>query len=127
MVIAAQPGEGEANATTLDGSESGLDAPDLRYFVMALFFIFGGITSLNDIVAPKLKELFTLNDFQMNLVNLAFFISYGLVSIPAAALVRRIGYMKGATVGLVIMALGCFLFIPASKSGSPWCRWSPIR
>src|SRR3982751_2136445 len=117
MVIAAQPGEGEANATTLDGSERGIDAPDLRYFVMALFFIFGGITSLNDIVAPKLKELFTLNDFQMNLVNLAFFISYGLVSIPAAALIRRIGYMKGATAGLVIMALGCFLFIPASKSG----------
>jgi FHS family L-fucose permease-like MFS transporter len=117
VIAAARPSEGEANATTLDASEGGLDAPDLRYFVMALFFIFGGITSLNDIVAPKLKELFTLNDFQMNLVNLAFFISYGLVSIPAAALVRRIGYMKGATAGLVIMALGCFLFIPASKSG----------
>jgi len=117
MVIATQPTEGEANVTTLETPEGGVDAPDLRYFVMALFFIFGGITSLNDIVAPKLKELFTLNDFQMNLVNLAFFISYGLVSIPAAALVRRVGYMRGAAIGLVIMALGCFLFIPASQSG----------
>src|SRR5204862_1330020 len=115
--IATQPTEGEANVTTLDTPEGGVDAPDLRYFVMALFFIFGGITSLNDIVAPKLKELFTLNDFQMNLVNLAFFISYGLVSIPAAALVRRVGYMRGAAIGLVIMALGCFLFIPASQLG----------
>jgi FHS family L-fucose permease-like MFS transporter len=117
MVIATRPGEGEANATTVELPEGGVDAPDLRYFVMALFFIFGGITSLNDIIAPKLKDLFTLNDFQMNLVNSAFFISYGLVSIPAAALVRRIGFMKGATVGLVIMALGCLLFVPASKSG----------
>lgn len=117
MVIANRAGEGEANATTVAMPQGGIDAPDLRYFVMALFFIFGGITSLNDIIAPKLKDLFTLNDFQMNLVNSAFFISYGLVSIPAAALVRRIGYMKGATVGLLIMAVGCLLFIPASKSG----------
>src|SRR4030095_13323116 len=117
MVIATQPTEGEANTSTLDLPEGGVDAPDLRYFVMALFFIFGGITSLNDIVAPKLKELFTLNDLQMNLVNLAFFISYGRVSIPAAARGRRVGYMRGAAIGLVIMALGCFLFIPASQSG----------
>ena len=117
MVIATKPTEGEANATTLVDPDGGVEAPDLRYFVFALFFIFGGITSLNDIVAPKLKELFTLNDFQMNLVNLAFFISYGLVSIPAAALVRRVGYMRGAAIGLAIMAIGCLLFIPASQSG----------
>ena len=118
MVMATQLTEGEALATTIDEEAGGVDAPDLRYFVFALFFIFGGITSLNDIVAPKLKELFTLNDFQMNLVNLAFFISYGLVSIPAAALVRRVGYMRGAAIGLTVMALGCFLFIPASQSGT---------
>ncbi len=117
MVIATAATEGEANASTLGNPDGGVDAPDLRYFVFALFFIFGGITSLNDIIAPKLKELFTLNDFQMNLVNLAFFISYGIVSIPAAALVRRVGYMRGAAIGLVVMALGCLLFIPASQSG----------
>ena len=60
----------------------------------------------------------------MNLVNLAFFISYGLVSIPAATLVRRIGYMKGATVGLVIMALGCFLsFRPPSLACFRFSCW----
>ena len=119
IVSSTDPIQGEANASTLEvDTSSHVDAPDLRYFVFGLFFIFGGITSLNDIVAPKLKELFTLNDFQMNLVNLAFFISYGIVSIPAAALVRRVGYMRGAVIGLVVMAVGCLLFIPASQSGT---------
>lgn len=118
-IVSSNPMRSEANATPLDvHPPSHVDAPDLRYFVFGLFFIFGGITSLNDIIAPKLKELFTLNDLQMNLVNLAFFISYGIVSIPAAALVRRVGYMRGAAIGLVVMAIGCLLFIPASQSGT---------
>ena len=118
-IVSNNPTRSEANATPLDADPpSHVDAPDLRYFVFGLFFIFGGITSLNDIVAPKLKELFTLNDLQMNLVNLAFFISYGIISLPAAALVRRVGYMRGATIGLVVMAIGCLLFIPASQSGT---------
>ena len=44
-----------------DGAAQGINAPDLQVFVFALFFIFGGITSLNDVIIPKLKELFTLN------------------------------------------------------------------
>ena len=50
-----------------------IDAPQLRLFVMALFFIFGGITSLNDVIIPKLKELFTLNYTQAMLVQFCFF------------------------------------------------------
>lgn len=93
------------------------DLPDLRLFVFALFFIFGGITSLNDILIPKLKELFTLTYAQAMLVQSAFFFAYFVVSLPGAAIVRRVGYMKTAVVGLLTMTAGCLLFIPASKSG----------
>jgi FHS family L-fucose permease-like MFS transporter len=95
----------------------GVDAPDLRLFVFALFFVFGGITSLNDVIIPKLKELFTLSYAQVMLVQTAFFAAYFVVSIPAAAAVRRIGYLRGATLGLVVMTAGCLLFVPASYTG----------
>jgi FHS family L-fucose permease-like MFS transporter len=94
----------------------GYDAPDLRVFVFALFFIFGGITSLNDIIIPKLKELFTLTHASAMLVQTAFFLAYALFSIPAAAIVRRFGYMKTASIGLLTMTAGCLLFIPASSN-----------
>jgi FHS family L-fucose permease-like MFS transporter len=96
----------------------GYDAPDLRVFVFALFFIFGGITSLNDVIIPKLKELFTLNYAQALLVQSAFFAAYAIVSIPAAAIVRRAGYMRSAVIGLLTMMVGCLLFIPASSSAT---------
>lgn len=92
------------------------DAPDLRLFVFALFFIFGGITSLNDVVIPKLKGLFTLSYGEVMLVQSAFFAAYFIVSLPAAAIVRRVGYMKTAVIGLLLMTAGCLLFVPASSS-----------
>lgn len=95
-----------------------IDAPELRLFVMALFFIFGGITSLNDVIIPKLKELFTLNYTQAMLVQFCFFTAYALIGLPGAALVKRIGYMRGAVAGLLTMMVGCLLFIPASKSAT---------
>ncbi len=94
----------------------GVHAPDLQIFVFALFFIFGGITSLNDVIIPKLKELFTLNYMQAMLIQFCFFAAYLVIGIPGAKLVKRIGYMRGAVAGLVIMLVGCLLFIPASKS-----------
>src|ERR1035438_162072 len=92
------------------------DAPDLRLFVFALFFIFGGITSLNDVVIPKLKGLFILTYGEVMLVQSAFFTAYFLVSLPAAAIVRRVGYMRTAVLGLLMMTAGCLLFVPASAS-----------
>ena len=94
------------------------DLPDLRWFVFALFFIFGGITSLNDVIIPKLKDLFTLGYGQALLVQSAFFAAYFLFSLPAAAIVRRAGYMRAATLGLATMTAGCLLFVPASASGT---------
>ncbi|ALE17725.1 Fucose /glucose /galactose permease [Altererythrobacter epoxidivorans] len=94
---------------------NGIHAPGLNYFVFGLFFIFGGITSLNDVIIPKLKELFTLNYTEAMLIQFCFFAAYALVGIPGAKLVKKIGYMRGAVAGLVTMIVGCLLFIPASQ------------
>jgi MFS transporter, FHS family, L-fucose permease len=94
-----------------------IDAPDLRVLVFGLFFVFGGITSLNDVVIPKLKALFTLSYAEVMLVQSAFFAAYLLMSLPAAAIIRRVGYLRAAVIGLVTMALGCLLFVPASSFG----------
>ncbi len=108
-VYTADPGGGDATA-------QGVHAPDLQIFVFALFFIFGGITSLNDVIIPKLKELFTLNYTQAMLIQFCFFTAYLVIGIPGAKLVKKIGYMRGAVAGLVIMMIGCLLFIPASQN-----------
>ena len=97
---------------------SHIDAPQLQLFVMALFFIFGGITSLNDVIIPKLKELFTLNYTQAMLVQFCFFTAYAVIGIPGARLIKRIGYMRGAVAGLLTMMVGCLLFIPASQTAT---------
>ncbi len=91
---------------------------DLRVFIFGLFFIFGGITSLNDVIIPKLKELFTLTHAEAMLVQTAFFLAYALFSLPAAAIVRRFGYMRTAAIGLLTMTAGCLLFIPASATAT---------
>jgi MFS transporter, FHS family, L-fucose permease len=104
-------------ADTAQSSEQ-IDAPQLRLFVMGLFFIFGGITSLNDVIIPKLKELFTLNYTQAMLVQFCFFTAYAVIGIPGARLVKRIGYMRGAVAGLLTMMTGCLLFIPASQTAT---------
>ena len=101
---------------TTEGAAPGQDVPDLRLFVFALFFIFGGITSLNDVLIPKLKSLFTLSYTDVMLVQFAFFAAYFIISIPAAAIVKRVGYMRAAVIGLLMMMTGCLLFIPASLS-----------
>ncbi len=98
-------------------SGSVTDAPDLRLVVFGLFFIFGGITSLNDVLIPKLKGLFTLTNGDVMLVQSAFFGAYFIISLPAASVVRRIGYLRTAVLGLLMMTGGCLLFIPASSSG----------
>jgi len=103
--------------TTRNPAPNNPATADLRLYVFGLFFIFGGITSLNDIIIPKLKDLFTLSYAEALLVQSAFFAAYFLVSLPAAALVKRIGYMRSATAGLVTMLAGCLMFVPASTSG----------
>lgn len=110
--------DGSASALAVDADRAPVDAPGLNYFVFGLFFIFGGVTSLNDVIIPKLKELFTLNFFEASLVQFCFFIAYAVVGIPGAQLVKKIGYMRGAVAGLLTMLAGCLLFIPASQSAA---------
>jgi len=111
MAIATDTTPGAAQADYID-------APQLQLFVMGLFFIFGGITSLNDVIIPKLKELFTLNYTEAMLVQFCFFTAYAVIGIPGARLVKRIGYMRGAVAGLLTMLAGCLLFIPASQTAT---------
>ena len=98
----------------------GIKAPGLNYFVFGLFFIFGGITSLHDVIIPKLKELFTLNYTQAMLVQFCFFAAYLVIGIPGAKLVKKLGYMRGAVAGLLTMMVGCLMFIPASQNATYW-------
>src|SRR5215217_1117366 len=85
--------------------------------VTLLFFMWGLLTSLNDVLIPHLKSIYTLTYLQAMLVQFCFFGAYFIVSLPAGALIRRIGYQNGAVTGLMIAAAGCALFYPASKSG----------
>ena len=85
--------------------------------VTILFFMWGLLTSLNDVLIPHLKSIYTLTYVQAMLVQFCFFGAYFVVSLPAGALIKKIGYQNGAVTGLVIAAAGCALFYPASKSG----------
>ncbi len=101
---------------TAGGAQNGADTGAL-VIVTILFFMWGLITSLNDILIPHLKSIYTLTYVQAMLVQFCFFGAYFIVSLPAGALIRRIGYQRGAVAGLLIAAGGCALFYPASFGG----------
>ncbi|KAF7769584.1 MFS transporter, FHS family, L-fucose permease [Pseudoalteromonas undina] len=81
-----------------------------------LFFMWGFLTCLNDILIPYLKGMFSLNYTQAMLVQFCFFGAYFVMSIPAGKLVSKIGYQFGIVVGLVVAAIGCALFYPAAEA-----------
>jgi len=80
-----------------------------------LFFMWGFITCLNDILIPYLKTSFSLSYTKAMLVQFCFFGAYFIVSLPAGALVSKIGYKKGIVTGLTIASFGCLLFYPAAE------------
>ncbi len=83
--------------------------------VASLFFMWGFLTCLNDILVPRLKTVFDLNYAQVMLIQFSFFSAYFLFSIPAAKVVDWIGYQGTMALGLVTMAAGAFLFVPAAS------------
>jgi FHS family L-fucose permease-like MFS transporter len=83
--------------------------------VTTLFFMWGFLTALNDILVPHLKSIFELNYTRVMLINSAFFGSYFVFAIPAGKLIEMIGYKKTMVVGLLIMAVGALLFVPAAN------------
>ena len=79
-----------------------------------LFFIFGFISWVNSILIPYFKIACELNNFQSYLVAFAFYISYFIMSVPAAYLLKNAGFKKGMMVGFYVMATGAFIFVPAA-------------
>lgn len=84
----------------------------------SLFFIFGFITWLNSVLIPFLRQACELTDFQAYFVTFAFYVSYFVMAIPSSAILNRIGFAKGMSVGLAVMAVGSVIFIPAALSRS---------
>ena len=109
------------SATTTPGPTA--SATEINYarplaIVTSLFFMWGFLTCLNDILVPHLKSIFDLNYSQAMLIQFAFFSAYFLFSIPWSRFVNRIGYHWSMVVGLLTMACGAFLFLPAASAAS---------
>lgn len=81
----------------------------------SLFFMWGLITSLNDVLIPQLKAVFELSYTEAMMVQFCFFFAYFVVSLPAGNLVKRMGYKTGIVLGLVIAGIGCAGFYPAAE------------
>ena len=81
-----------------------------------LFFLFGAVTNFNDVLMPYLKDVCQLTDLQSSAVQSAFFGAYFLMSLPAGWVLKKLGYQRGIVVGLLVMAVGAMLFIPAADS-----------
>src|SRR6202046_3622928 len=83
--------------------------------VTTLFFMWGFLTCLNDILVPHLKPIFDLNYTRVMLIQFAFFGAYFLFSIPSAWIIDWIGYQRSMVAGLLTMGVGAFLFVPAAS------------
>lgn len=86
--------------------------------VTTLFFMWGFLTALNDILVPHLKPIFDLSYAKVMLIQFAFFSAYFVFSLPSGKIIDWIGYKKTMVVGLFTMGLGAFLFIPAASAPS---------
>ncbi|MBV9770525.1 MAG: sugar MFS transporter [Bryobacterales bacterium] len=86
--------------------------------VTSLFFMWGFLTSLNDILVPHLRSIFDLSYTRVMLIQFAFFSAYFLFSLPWSRIVNAIGYQRTMVVGLLTMAVGASLFIPAAMTVS---------
>ena len=88
--------------------------------IAGLFFIFGFITLVNGALIPFMKTINELTEAQSYLVASASYISFVVMALPASYLLQKIGYRKGMSVGLFIMALGALVFIPAAEARTYW-------
>jgi MFS transporter, FHS family, L-fucose permease len=110
---------GSASGQTVSVSESGsAHTGRALAIVTTLFFMWGFLTTLNDTLIPHLKQIFTLNYTEAMLVQFSFFGSYFIFAQPAGKLIEIIGYKRTMVVGLGVMALGVFLFLPAAGAQS---------
>lgn len=87
--------------------------PELT-ILTSLFFMWGFLTCLNDILIPHLQNVFELNYFESMLVQFTFFLAYFLISLPSGKLVEKVGYKKGIVIGLITAGIGTLIFYPAA-------------
>ena len=110
----AGPTAGNSTATAAEGQQQGTQK--FAFIAMTyLFFFWGFITVLNDILIPFLKESFDLNYTQAMLVQFCFFGAYFIVSPFAGKLIDKVGYQQGIVMGLLTTAVGCILFYPSAS------------
>src|ERR1700724_279630 len=104
-----------STTTVTAGVDSGQNYRRPLAMVTTLFFMWGFLTSLNDILIPHLKSVFDLNYAKAMLIQFAFFTSYFVFSLPSGKLIDAVGYKKSMVAGLFTMGLGALLFIPAAS------------
>lgn len=105
----APPTDASAGATTIRAA---------LIILTSLFFMWGLITSLNDVLIPRLKAIFTLSYVEAMLVQFSFFGAYFIASLPSGMIVEKVGYRRGIMVGLFTASLGCVGFVPAAAQQS---------
>ena len=106
---------GVSSNSTLLVEESGASKTAAMAVVTSLFFVWGFLTCLNDILIPHLRTIFDLNFAEVMLVQFVWFTGYAVFAIPAGKLVERIGYKPTMVLGLLTMAVGALLFLPAAS------------
>src|SRR5690554_3495989 len=87
-------------------------------FAAFLFFVFGFLTWVNGTLIAFFQKTFDLNHFNSYLVTFAYYLSYTIMAIPSSMFLRKVGFKNGMSIGMLIMGLGCGLFIPAAKLAS---------
>jgi FHS family L-fucose permease-like MFS transporter len=110
------PAAATARTTSPAGTNTSYLAP--LSVLTTLFFMWGFLTCLNDIIIPHLKGVFELNYAQAMMIQFAFFTAYFVVSLPSGVVVKKVGYKGGIIVGLLVAAGGCLLFYPAAGARS---------
>src|SRR5277367_1106489 len=106
---------GQQNSTTVTAPAAEQNYRGPMAMVTSLFFMWGLLTSLNDILVPHLKSIFDLNYAEVILIQFCFFSAYFVFSIPSGKIIERIGYQKMMVAGLFTMGLGALLFVPAAS------------
>ncbi|MDP4173795.1 MAG: L-fucose:H+ symporter permease [Bacteroidota bacterium] len=102
------------NRPTTVATQSDQNYTPALVVLTSLFFMWGFLTCLNDIIIPHLKAVFSLNYTESMLIQFCFFGAYFIISMPSGILVEKTGYKKGIIIGLSTAAIGCLLFYPAA-------------